>query len=179
MAKRLLIAVPLAAALAGAGIATAVAQPSRAGDGTPNHATSTAPAASVGVSNCRLPKTDFITNDVLSLSTTSTSYVAVPGMTKRITQGGSTPGCVVVDVSGYSYAPNGALLNVSVKLDGVLGSPYEVQFSGDDGQWAQAHSAVFAFRGVPPGTHTVSMVYESFDGQAVFMHEPAMSVAHK
>jgi hypothetical protein len=179
MAKKLLIAVPLAAALAGAGIATAVAQVSRGWDGTPNHATRAAPAAPVTISNCRLPKADFITNDVLSLSTTSTSYVPVPGMTKTITQGGSTPGCVVVDVSGYSYAPNGALLNVSVKLDGVLGNPYEVQFGGDDGEWATTHSAVFAFRGVRPGTHSVSMVYESFEGRMVSMHEPAMSIAHK
>ena len=54
-------------------------------------------------------------------------------MTKTITQGGRRPGFVVVDVSGYSYAPDGALVSVSVKLDGVQGSPFEVQFSGDDG----------------------------------------------
>ena len=75
----------------------------------------------------------------------------------------------MVDVSGYSYAPDGALLSVSVKLDGVHGSPYEVQFSGDDGQWAAAPcGGASPFRGVPPGTHAVSMVYESLDGRAVF-----------
>jgi hypothetical protein len=184
MTKRLWVAAPLAAALAAAGIATAVAQGSAAGHGTAHRATRVAPAATVAISNCRLPKADFITNDVYNLSTTSTSYVAVPGMTKKITQGGSTSGCVVVNVSGYSYAPDGALEFVSVKLDGVQGSPYEVQFSGDDdedgdGRWAQAHAAVFAFRGVAPGIHTISMVYNSFDGHEVFMNEPAMSIGHK
>lgn len=184
MAKKWFIAAPLAAALVAAGIATAVAQGSDGRDGTPSAARSVAPAASVTTSNCRLPKTDFRTNDTLSLSTASTTYVAVPGMTKTITQGTRTRGCVVVDVSGFSWAPADALEYVSVRLDGVLGNPTEVQFSGDDdedgdGRWAQTHSAIFVFPNVAPGNHTVSMVFRSFDGQEVFLHRPAMAIEHK
>lgn len=186
MRKKLFIAAPLAAAaLVAGGIATAVAHGSHSGDGTPSTARSVGPAASITITNCKLPKTDFTTNDTTGLSTTSTTYVPVPGMTKSITQGTTTAGCVVVDVSAYSYAAGtNALEFVSVTLDGAPGNPGEVQFSGDDdedgdGAWARTHAAVFAFTAVAPGAHTVSMVFRSFDGQSVALHRPAMTIEHK
>jgi hypothetical protein len=178
MGKKVLITLTLAAACAGAGIATAVARGSSGSNGTPYHAGRASSTATFSISNCWLPKTDFITNDVFNLTTTSTSYVPVPGMTKRIWEGGSKPGCLLVDVSAYSYAKGTALEFVSVTLDGVQGKPFEVQFSGNDGEWAEAHAAQFAFSQVAPGYHHVSLVFNSFDGQAVFIDEPAMSVRH-
>ena len=56
-------------------------------------------------------------------TTTSTSYVAVPGMTKPIWQGTDEAGCALVDVPAYSYAPGTALENVSVTLDGGHAKP--------------------------------------------------------
>ncbi len=144
-----------------------------------NHAAGAAPAASRTMSDCALPMTDFITNDTTGLHTRSETFVRVPGMMKTITQGGSSPGCVIVDVSGYSFAPNGALELVSVKLDGVLGNPHLVQFSGDDRVYAEAHSAIFAFRNVTPGYHKVAMVYHTAVEDVVYMHNPAMTIAHQ
>jgi hypothetical protein len=136
--------------------------------------------ASIALSNCKLPKADFITNDTTGLSTASTSYAAVPGMTKTITIPGSVVSCVVVDASAFAFAPGGALEYVSVTLDGNLGSPTELQFAGDTkGSWAEAHAGVFAFPNVAPGNHSVALVFKSLDGSTVFLHRPAMEIQHK
>jgi len=63
-----------------------------------------APQSSISISGAKLPKTDFITNDSTGPSTTSTTYVAVPGMTKSISVAGTAPSAVVVEVSAFAYA---------------------------------------------------------------------------
>jgi hypothetical protein len=126
------------------------------------------------------PREDFITNDTTGLGTTSTSNVAVPGMTKTISVGGTGTSCVLVDVSAFAFAASGELEYVSVTLDGATGNPVEVQFAGDTkGVWAEAHSALFAFPSVRAGSHTVAMVFRSLGGNQVFLHRPAMEITHK
>jgi hypothetical protein len=133
---------------------------------------------------CKTPKTNFITNDVTGLSTTSTSYVNVPGMSTNVKVGGTTASCIVVDVTGFSFATNGALEFVRALLDGVTSpTPTETQFSGDDdentnGEWARAQAGNFAFLNVAPGTHSVAIQFKSYDGQTVFLHRPAAIITH-
>jgi len=178
--KRLLIVMLAGLALA-VGVTASVVQASGkgvSGGGVPIGTPSG--QASISTSNCKLPKADFVTNDTTGLTTTSTTYVAVPGMTKTVNLGGTGPSCVLVDVSGFAFAPGGALEFVSVQIDGVTGSPIETQFAGDTkGVFAEAHSALFGFPSVAAGSHSVAMVFRSLDGKSVFVHRPAMQISHK
>jgi len=177
--RRFLIAT-LAGVVAAAGIATAVYAAGRGASEGGVAAGSPSAQASIAITNCKTPKADFISNDTTGLSTTSTSYVAVPGMTKTVTIAGTAPSCLIVDVSAFAFAPGVALEFVSVTVDGGLGSPTETQFAGDTkGAFAEAHASLFAFPNVSPGSHTVAMVFRSFDGKTVFVHRPAMQIDHK
>ena len=144
----------------------------------------TRPGTSV-TGTCKTGKSDYVTNDTTGLSTTSTSYVTVPGMSRTFTIGGTAATCVIVDVSGFSFATGDALEYVTVLLDGsTFPSPTEVQFSGDDDEngnfeWARAHAANFVFPSVSPGSHTVTMAFKSLDGATVFLHRPAAIITHK
>jgi len=176
--RRLLVAT--VAVVAAAGIATAVYAAGRGASEGGVAAGTPGAQASIAITNCKVPKSDFITNDVTGLSTASTSYVAVPGMTKTVGIAGTAPSCLVVTVSAFAFAPNGALEFVSVTVDGNLGNPIETQFAGDTkGVFAEEHAALFAFPNVSPGSHTVAMVFRSLDGKTVFVHRPAMQVDHK
>src|SRR5712691_5787883 len=172
--KRLLI-LTLAAFAAAAGISTGVYGSVRGASGGGVAAGTEGAQGSISITDCKATKSDFITNDTTGLGTTSTSYVAVPGMTKSVKVGGTAASCVLVDVSAFAFASGGALEFVSVTLDGSAGNPIEVQFAGDTkGVFAEAHAALFAFPGITPGTHTVVMVFKSLDGKSVFLHRPAM-----
>jgi hypothetical protein len=135
------------------------------------------PASSMSLSNCKDAKTDFITNDALNLNTNSTSWLAVPAMTKSINVGRA--GCLFVTVSGFGLATNADLEFVTVMLDGNLPNPTETQFSGDTkGLWAEAHAALFAFPNVAVGAHTVAMMFKSLNGNTVVLNRPAMEIRH-
>jgi hypothetical protein len=177
--KRFLLATVAAVATA-ASIATGVYAAGRGASDGGVAAGSPDAQASIAISNCKAPRTDFITNDATGLSTTSTAYVPVPGMTKTITQGGRVPSCVVVDMSAFAFAPGGGLVFVTVRLDGAQGNPIETQFAGDSqGSFAEAHASLFAFPNIAPGSHTVSLLFRSFNGSTVFLHRPAMQIDHK
>jgi hypothetical protein len=135
--------------------------------------------ASLLVSNCLATRSDFISNDVLSLSTTSTAYVPVPGMTKVINQ--AQTGCVIVTVSSFAFASlNSETQFVRIVLDGNrLCSPIEWQWDGDDGTRARTHGAVCAFGGVAAGNHIVQMQHRSSGGNTVFQHRPSMHIEHR
>src|SRR5205809_583480 len=100
--KRSLIAI--IAVVAAAGTATAVYAAVRGAnpDGTAAGSATASPNGSISITNCLTKKSDFITNDSTGLSTTSTTYVAVPGMSKSITIPGTASTCVVVHVAGFS-----------------------------------------------------------------------------
>jgi hypothetical protein len=138
-----------------------------------------APGASIVFSNCLATRSDFISNDTLTLSTTSTSYVPVPGMTKVINQ--AQTGCVIVTLSSFAFASaNSETQMVRVVMDGNrLCSPIEWQWDGDDGTRARTHGAVCAFTNVLPGNHIVQMQHRSLAGNSVFIHRPSMHIEHR
>jgi hypothetical protein len=178
--RRSLIAI--IAVVAAAGTATAVYAAVRGAnpDGTAAGSASASPNGSISFSNCRTLKSDFITNDATGLTTTSTSYVAVPGMTKTINIGGSANTCVVVHVAAFSFAPGSGVLEfVSVTLDGNSCNPTETQFSAQDSTFAEAHAFLCAFPSVAPGSHSVALVFRSLNGSQVFIHRPSMEIEHK
>lgn len=134
---------------------------------------------SVSISNCLAGRSDFLSNDNLSLSTTSVAYVAVPGMTKVFNQ--AQTGCVIVTLSSFAFASaNGETQMVRLVLDGArLCSPIEWQWDGDDGTRARTHGAVCAFTNVAAGNHVIQMQHRSVAGNSVFIHRPSMHIEHR
>jgi hypothetical protein len=160
------------ATMAAAGLALAAEDAGVADD-------SLAPGVSIVISNCPATRSDFISNDTLSLSTVSTSYVPVPGMTKVFNQ--AQAGCAIVTLSSFAFASaNSETQLVRVVLDGQrLCSPIEWQWDGDDGTRARTHGAVCAFNNVAAGNHTVQMQHRSVAGNQVFIHRPSMHIEHR
>jgi hypothetical protein len=132
----------------------------------------------VVVTNCTITTADFI-NDAGPFHTASGTFVAIPGMTKAVKVDGTTSSCVLAVVSGDSMTTSGEAIYVGVTLDGHLGNPSFVQFSMNDPSAAQEHAALFAFRSVAPGTHTVAMVFKSAFGGTVSISRPAMRIDHR
>ena len=172
----------VAAVAVAAGIATAVYAAGRGASEGGVAAGSPSAQGSIAISNCKTPKVDFITNDTTGISTTSTTYVAVPGMSKTITIAGTASTCVVVHVAAFSFAAgSGNLVFVAVGLDGTTANcnPTETQFSAQDVTFAQAHAFLCAFPSVSPGSHSVALLFKSLSGATVFIHRPSMSIEHK
>src|SRR5438552_3645660 len=68
-----------------------------------------APATPAITGGCKTPRSDFATQEATGASTTSTSYVDVPGMSVAIHIGGTSPTCVTVNFTAFAYAPGTAL----------------------------------------------------------------------
>jgi hypothetical protein len=177
--KRFLLAIVATVAIA-ASIATGVYAAGRGASDGGVAADSPGAQASIAISNCKAPRTDFITNDTTGLGTTSTTYVDVPGMTKSITQGGQAPSCVLVHVASFAFAQGSGVVEfVRVTLDGNTCNPTETQYVAESGTLADAHAFLCAFANVSPGGHTVTLQHKSFNGSPVFLHRPAMQIDHK
>lgn len=185
--KRLMIAT-VVAVVAAAGITTAAVQGSGRGaatGGVPAGAAtfngglpSKADRVTGTLSKCKTGKAEVVASNDTGLSTTSESFVPLMSTTFK-----AAKGCVIVNVSGYSFATNGELIWLTATLDGATQLPSYTQFSGDDDEnanveWARAHSAQFMFFADHGGTHNVTVWWLSFFGGTVFMHQPSMTVFH-
>ncbi len=182
-ARVALVLVVMLATFAGASaVLGAGGQPSRSGL-APGTRQSRAPALT---GQCKVTKISYVTGEDTSLSTTSTAYVDVPGMSSTFTEGGTVTRCVVVQYTAYVFAATGgtALMYVRALLDGVtVASPTETQFDGDsdeegDGRWARSHAFNFVFPSVTPGGHTIKIQWRSFDGGTIFTHRRTLLVSH-
>jgi hypothetical protein len=157
--------------------------------GVPAGASAPQPALVSAQSNCTAKSRAFVTNDFQADSTTSSSFVLVPGATVPFTIGGtSAKNCVAVTFSAMTFAANSPSVNqlmmVQAYLDGVPMQPGEVQFSGDDdqdadGAWARSQSYTWVASAVPAGGHTVEIGYRSFFGGSVFIHRRTTVVQFK
>ena len=185
--KRLVIATAVVA-VAATGITTAAVQGSGRGaadGGIPAGAAtftgglpSKASKVTGTLSKCKTGKAEVVASNDTNLSTTSSTFVPLMSTTFK-----TAKGCVIVNVSGYSFATGGELLDLTASLDGSTGLPSYTQFSGDDdenanSEWARAHSAQFMFLADHGGTHTVTVWWLSLFGGTVFMHQPSMTVFH-
>jgi hypothetical protein len=139
---------------------------------------------------CKATKISFATVDAPpAISTTSAAFVDMPGMSVTFKILGTVNVCVKVEFSAYTFAANAPVANqlmmVRALMDGAtVGSPAEVQFSGDDdedadGDWARSHAFNFVLPTVAPGTHTIKIQWRSFFGGTVFAHSRSMFVHHK
>jgi hypothetical protein len=134
-------------------------------------------------SNCGGAFLAYSTNDeIAQVSTTSSSFVDVPGTSVTFTEQSfprvPASTCVAVTFSAYAFAQgSGSLMEVQAVLDGsTIGLPGFVQFTGSDNTWASAHAYTFVFPNVSLGTHTVKIQFSSFLGTQVFIHRPSVVV---
>jgi hypothetical protein len=127
---------------------------------------------------------DFAVDDSTGNTTSSTTFVDVPGMSVTFNLGRGS-NCVKIEYSAYVFAAvNAALMNVQAVMDGVACSPADVQFSGDDdenanGSWARSHAFNFVCTGLAQGIHTAKIQWRSFFGDTIFTHKRSMYVHHK
>ena len=140
--------------------------------------------ATVTAGGCTVPKANYVGTDAAA-STSSTTYVTVPSMTRTFKIAGTTKTCVLVTFSAMGWAPAGELVDIEAVLDGTkVASPGEVQLTGDtdensDGKWARSHAMQSVFSNVSPGSHTVVVLYRSFFGGSVTLNKSSMIVLHK
>jgi hypothetical protein len=142
--------------------------------------------ATTGGTCANMTKVSFKADNDISSSTSSGTFVDIPGGRVNFTQGGEGNGCAIVTFSAESYAEFGRLMFVRAQLDGVsVAAPGGVQFSGDDdededGRWSRSHSFTFIFPSVSPGDHVVAMQFRSltFD-RRVFIGKHTTVVQHQ
>jgi len=141
-----------------------------------------APLSATG--SCKPALLDYVEITTDGQSTSSGTFVDLPGTSLTFTQGGTAASCVEVDFTAMTFAAGGALLDVQPVLDGAtLGVPSATQLSGDDdenanGRWSRSHAFDFIFPSVAPGSHTMKMQFESVVGGTVFINRNAMLVRH-
>jgi hypothetical protein len=172
--KRLAIAL-IASLVAAAAVTTAVYAVTRGGSdtGIATGVSAAVPATSVNLTGCKTGKSEAITNDTGGLTTTSTTYVGIPGMSASV----KAKGCIYVTLSGSPFAGSGEVMRARVLVDGVPMSPADIQMAADAGPYASGHSVTFA-GSVSGGTHTVTAQFLSVFGATVSFNWPSMVIQH-
>jgi hypothetical protein len=166
-----LVMLPLAPAFAQGGVAAGAA---------PGPAT-------LFTGSCKKAATiDFAAADDTGYSTTSTSFVDVPGMSVTFNLGGVATSCVKVEYSATVFAATAGTARMFVQAvrDGVPCVPADVPFAGDDdtdgdGRWPNARAFNFVCTGVTPGIHTIKIQWRSQDGGSISTDKRSMFVHHK
>jgi hypothetical protein len=132
-------------------------------------------AAPASVSSCPTKKGLEADGPDTGLSTTSTTYVDIPGM--AVTYNSRGAGCALVSFTAFSFATGTDLIFVHAVSNGAECLPGEYQFSGADTTWAVSHGTNFTCK-VAVGANTIKMQWRSNSGGSVFMHRRAMLVWH-
>lgn len=144
------------------------------------------PLATVAANCNNLTKIKVRTNDTFAgspFTTTSTSYVAVPGTPITIIVGGTTNSCVVVTVSMM-----GAVLGASTteRIRAVMGGgsivalPPEVIFKQNTPPgFVEAGTYQFIFPNVTPGTKTIRIEVKTTTGATAYAFDPIMKVEYR
>jgi hypothetical protein len=133
---------------------------------------------------CPVSRMTIASSNDINVTTTSTSFVDVPGMAVSVNIPGTTNVCVDVQYTATVWTDSNELIFVQATIDGVPCFPPDVQFEGDsdedgDGMWARAHAFDFICQNVRPGVHTFKIQWRSFSGGPVFTHWRTMKVKHK
>lgn len=160
-----------------------IAPASAFADGLPSQDVGLEAALTTG-GTCAANRLSYAQSDDIGQTTTSTSFVNVPGMSRTVTIPGTTKTCVEVQYTATVFSPGDELIYVRATRDGVACLPGEAQFEGDsdedgDGSWARAHAFNFICTGVTPGAHTFRIQWRSFFGGTVSTHWRTMVVHHR
>ena len=126
-------------------------------------------------SDCVTRKTAYRTKTT-SDSTTSTSFVRLPGAVVRFTQGGSVPGCVIVQFSGVAETAH--TMVIRARIGNTIATPDLIVFTrGDAG--SGAHAFNFVFPRIRPGERAAIVEWHGFYGTATNMHQRTLIVQHR
>jgi hypothetical protein len=148
-----------------------------------NRGPNVAPAV-ISVGTCAGNRVSYATNDAIGDSTTSVSFVDVPGMSRVINIPGTGTTCIAINYSATVFTAPNELMFVRATVDGNQCLPGEVQFDGDsdednDFSWARAHAFNFVCQNVRPGNHTVRIQNRSSSGGIVYTHWRSMLIHHR
>jgi hypothetical protein len=108
----------------------------------------------------------------------------------RFTQGGTSPGCVIIQFSGSAYAGRDRIMWIQVVLDAeatqirTIVPPGNVPFAGDDDELVNSDAVRprtfnFAVQGISPGNYTARVRWISLRGGAIHMHERTTIVQYQ
>lgn len=175
-------AVTIAAAIA---IPTVVAGQTAAGPGGATSVAGGPKVAATGTVSCNITKMTGAWNDAVgSITTSSTSYIPVPGMTVDF----ATPStCAEITFSSWVYAINNEIMDIRVSINGTPclsgQAGYHdsgIQFATNyTGTYGDARGYTFICAGWHPAHHNIATVeYRSFFGGSVSMHQPNMVVRY-
>lgn len=90
--------------------------------------------------------------------TTNTTFVDVPGLQVSIDNKGSVADCVLLKLEMVTKLPDGGFLFVRAVMDGnTVSEPTQVKIDNRDGNTAQSGGALFVFRNVAKGAHTIKI----------------------
>ena len=114
-----------------------------------------------------------------TVSSNLTTFTVIPQTAITFTQGGIVPSCVVVRFSAASSVVGGGVSRVQAVLNnGTVAQPASVQFSGEN-VGSVAHAFEFIFPNIPPGSHTLRMLYRvNVGGDTVFIDERTTTVQY-
>lgn len=109
---------------------------------------------------CAAEKQAFVSS-AADYSTTSNTLVNLVGPTLNPT---ITQGCLVVDFTAETDAPNNNVLLMKILLDGTPMASGQVQLSGADLSWATSHGFSFVATGLSSGPHRIQVQFSNLDG---------------
>jgi hypothetical protein len=133
-------------------------------------------AASAAVNNCGGLTNLKVVTIGGTQSTTSKSFVNMPGST--VTVDPNVSSCLVVDLSAQMRAVAPKTIRVRVTLDGPkVAFPASADFRTSE-QSYDARSAMFVFPNVTAGHHTINVQFLSVDGSDVRMTKSVMRITY-
>jgi hypothetical protein len=107
-------------------------------------------------------------------------FIDMPGVTVNFVQGGSSAGCVIVMFSAESFAPEGFGMTIRPLLDDAGRSvPLDMQFAANDPDLYTARTAIFIFRRVEPGPHTIRMQFRAHSTERTEIGSYSLVVQHR
>jgi hypothetical protein len=110
---------------------------------------------------------------------TSTVFSNIPEAAVAFTQE-AAGGCVIVRFSAWTFVPGNDGVRVRAFLDNATAAlPFEVQYSGADGDAGRTHSFEFVFPHVAAGNHVVRMQFRSALGTSVYVNRHTTVVQFK
>lgn len=133
----------------------------------------------VVTSACPVNRMTIASSYEIGTTTSSTSFVDVPGMETTVNIPGPTS-CVGVEYTATVFTGGNEQVYVQATMDDVPCSPPNVQFPEDNGDVPQAitHAFDFICQNVRPGVHTFKIQWRSFFGGPVYIHCRTMKVTH-
>jgi hypothetical protein len=150
----------------------------------------TAVAVKAAVVNCSRLANIEVAVALNAITTFSQTFVNVPDMTLSFTQGGTSPGCVLVRYSAEVLSSPGTSgdndqMIVRPLLDGSIQSvPPQSDLTSDDDEdhdrrFLRAHSFEFLFASVSPGPHTIVMQWRGTQSSVMNKRSRVTTVLHR